>query len=71
VGAAAHLELKPEVVLAEELREHLAAEGADGEDFVLLRVVLEEDRRERLRRGTRHHARAGRRDRRRCDRSSR
>src|SRR5258706_15673915 len=61
MGPIAHLELKPEVVLAEELGEHLAAEGADREDLVLLRVVLEEDRGERLRRGARDHARAGRR----------
>src|SRR5689334_3694743 len=41
--ARALLELQAEFVLAEELGEHLAAEGADGEDLVGLRVVLEED----------------------------
>src|SRR6478672_7390523 len=38
-GAIALLELQPELVLAEELREHLAPEGADGEGLVGLRVV--------------------------------
>src|SRR5258706_2401997 len=58
--AMAHLELQSELVLAEELREHLAAEGPHREDLVLLRIVLEQDRRERLRRGPGNHARPGR-----------
>src|SRR5687768_14478299 len=57
--AAAQLELQAEVVLAEELREHLAAERAHRDELVLLRVVLEENRRERLRRGAGNHTRAG------------
>src|SRR6185312_5469834 len=59
MGTAPHLELQAELVLAEELVEFLAAESADGEDLVRLRIVLEEDRREGLRRGTGDHARAG------------
>src|SRR5260221_14103685 len=59
LAAVAPLELQPEFLLAEELREHLAAEGAGREYLVGLRIVLEDHRRERLWRGARHHARAG------------
>src|SRR5207237_1109870 len=58
-GPRAHLELQAEVVLAEELGEHLAAEGAHRVGLVRARVVLEEDGSERLRRGPADDARAG------------
>src|SRR5258706_14193686 len=58
--AMAHLELQSELVPAEELREHLAAEGPHREDLVLLRIVLEQDRRERLQRGPANHPRPAR-----------
>src|SRR5437868_14963539 len=51
-GARALLELQPEFVLAEELGEHLAAERAHRGQLAGLRIVLQQDRRERLRRGT-------------------
>ena len=59
-GALARLPISSctEFVLAEEFREHLAAESADREHLVGLRIVLEEHGRQRLGRRTRNHARA-------------
>src|SRR5207237_3299231 len=55
----AMLELEPEGVLVEEFVEELAAERADGEELVGFPIMFEHDRRERLRRRSRHDARAG------------
>src|SRR5579862_938300 len=56
--AIAHLELQPERVLLEELGELLAAHGPHREQLVGFRIVLEQDRREWLRRGPRDDLRA-------------
>src|SRR3954464_3839708 len=50
VRRAAVLHRKPELVLGKKFVEELAAERADGVQLVALRVVLEQDRREGLRR---------------------
>src|SRR2546421_11936015 len=55
---AAVLEREAELVLGEELVEHLAAERADGIELVALRIMLEQDGGERLRRRAGDHARA-------------
>src|SRR5712672_2083664 len=50
-----------ELELGEESVVHFAAERADSVKPVSFRIVLEQDRRERLRRGAADHARAARR----------
>src|SRR5207249_10527284 len=57
-GVPAVIEGEAELVLAEKLVEKLPAQGSDRVQAVVLRVVLEKNRRERLRRRARHHSRA-------------
>src|SRR5581483_869027 len=61
VRAVAQLSLQPERVLVVELVEELAAERADGIELICRGVMLEQDRRERLRRRSGQHPCPGRR----------